>query len=303
MLLEEAVSCLNIRSNGIYIDGTFGSGGHSRLILSLLGIKGRLLAFDRDPQAVIAAADITDPRFSIIYSRFSSIASYIQRLGLEGQINGILLDLGVSSLQLNNANRGFSFMHDGPLDMRMDQTRGLFAAKWLMTSEEKISWVLKTFGEERFAKRISRAIVERNRIKPITSTHQLATVVTNAMPFREKHKHPATRSFQAIRIYINRELEEIKKVLHSSLQILAPEGRLVVISFHSLEDRIVKDFIRHHSVGHQLPVGIPLTALQLHNYSSYKLKALGKIKASSLEISLNPQARSSLLRFAKRIAE
>lgn len=292
VLLDEAVNGLNLRSNGIYIDGTFGRGGHSRLILSQLGQEGRLLAIDRDPQAIAAAAEITDPRFSIIHGPFSDMATYVRELGLEGQINGVLLDLGVSSPQLDDAERGFSFMRDGPLDMRMDPTRGLSAAEWLMKAEEEdIAWVLKTFGEERFAKRIARAIVERNRLEPMTRTHELATLIANASPFREKHKHPATRSFQAIRIYINSELEEIERALNGALEILSPEGRLSVISFHSLEDRIVKQFIRHHSRGPQVPAGIPLTEAQLRSQGGRKLKALGKMKPSSDEVSANPRAQ------------
>ncbi|MCQ4170599.1 16S rRNA (cytosine(1402)-N(4))-methyltransferase RsmH [Hafnia paralvei] len=304
VLLDEAVNGLNLRSNGIYIDGTFGRGGHSRLILSQLGPEGRLLAIDRDPQAIAAAAEITDPRFSIIHGPFSDMATYVRELGLEGRINGVLLDLGVSSPQLDDAERGFSFMRDGPLDMRMDPTRGLSAAEWLMKAEEEdIAWVLKTFGEERFAKRIARAIVERNRLEPMTRTHELATLIANASPFREKHKHPATRSFQAIRIYINSELEEIERALNGALEILSPEGRLSVISFHSLEDRIVKQFIRHHSRGPQVPAGIPLTEAQLRSQGGRKLKALGKMKPSSDEVSANPRARSSVLRFAERTVE
>lgn len=304
VLLDEAVNGLNLRSNGIYIDGTFGRGGHSRLILSQLGPEGRLLAIDRDPQAIAAAAEITDPRFSIIHGPFSDMATYVCELGLEGQINGVLLDLGVSSPQLDDAERGFSFMRDGPLDMRMDPTRGLSAAEWLMKAEEEdIAWVLKTFGEERFAKRIARAIVERNRLEPMTRTHELATLIANASPFREKHKHPATRSFQAIRIYINSELEEIERALNGALEILSPEGRLSIISFHSLEDRIVKQFIRHHSRGPQVPAGIPLTEAQLRSQGGRKLKALGKMKPSSDEVSANPRARSSVLRFAERTVE
>ena len=295
---------LNLRSNGIYIDGTFGRGGHSRLILSQLGPEGRLVAIDRDPQAIAAAAEITDPRFSIVHGPFSDMASYVRELGLEGQINGVLLDLGVSSPQLDDAERGFSFMRDGPLDMRMDPTRGLSAAEWLMKAEEEdIAWVLKTFGEERFAKRIARAIVERNRLEPMTRTHELATLIANASPFREKHKHPATRSFQAIRIYINSELEEIERALNGALEILAPEGRLSIISFHSLEDRIVKQFIRHHSRGPQVPAGIPLTEAQLRSQGGRKLKALGKMKPSGEEVNANPRARSSVLRFAERTTE
>ncbi|UDG81383.1 Ribosomal RNA small subunit methyltransferase H [Candidatus Profftia lariciata] len=303
VFLYEAINCLKIRSNGIYIDGTFGLGGHSRLLLSRLGTKGRLIAFDRDPQAIAVAAKITDPRFSISHGLLSNIANYIQKLGLEGQINGILLDLGVSSPQLDDPKRGFSFMRDGPLDMRMDQTCGLFAAEWLMKSEKNISWVLKNFGEERFANRIARAIIQQNRINPITRTHELATLITKVIPFQKNNKHPATRSFQAIRIYINNELEEIKCALNGILKILAPEGCLSIISFHSLEDRIIKKFIHHYSCNTQLPTNIPLTESQLRNYCNRKFKNTGKIKASKVDVSLNPRARSAILRFAERTSK
>ncbi|HAI06266.1 MAG TPA: 16S rRNA (cytosine(1402)-N(4))-methyltransferase, partial [Pantoea sp.] len=210
VLLDEAVNGLNIREDGIYIDGTFGRGGHSRLILSQLGAKGKLIAIDRDPQAIAAAAEITDPRFSIIHGPFSALAEYVSERGLVGKIDGILLDLGVSSPQLDDAERGFSFMRDGPLDMRMDPSRGHSAAEWLLHAEEAdIAFVLKTYGEERFAKRIARAIVERNREQPMTRTKELAEVIAIATPVKDKFKHPATRSFQAIRIWINSELEEI----------------------------------------------------------------------------------------------
>ncbi|UYA61906.1 16S rRNA (cytosine(1402)-N(4))-methyltransferase [Pectobacterium sp. F1-1] len=303
VLLDEAVNGLNIRSGGIYIDGTFGRGGHSRLILSQLGPEGRLLAIDRDPQAIEAAKAIDDPRFSIIHGPFSAIAEYVSELGLTGQIDGVLLDLGVSSPQLDDPERGFSFMRDGPLDMRMDPTRGLSAAEWLMKAEaEDIVWVLKTFGEERFAKRIARAIVERNRTEPMTRTKELAELIAAASPVREKHKHPATRSFQAIRIYINSELEEIERALEGALSVLAPQGRLSVISFHSLEDRIVKRFIRHQSRGPQVPAGLPLTEEQLRSQGGQTLKAVGKkLMPSEAEIAENPRARSSVLRFAERL--
>lgn len=230
VLLDEAVKGLNIRDNGIYIDGTFGRGGHSRLILSQLGPEGRLIAIDRDPEAIEAAKQITDPRFSIVHGPFSDLAHYVRDLDLVGRIDGILLDLGVSSPQLDDAERGFSFMRDGPLDMRMDPSRGLSAAEWLMkASADDIAWVLKTFGEERFAKRLAKAIVERNLTQPMTRTKELADLIANASPFRDKHKHPATRSFQAIRIYINSELEEIERALDGAHEVLAPEGRLSVI--------------------------------------------------------------------------
>ncbi|MFJ5438884.1 16S rRNA (cytosine(1402)-N(4))-methyltransferase RsmH [Pectobacterium brasiliense] len=303
VLLDEAVNGLNIRSGGIYIDGTFGRGGHSRLILSQLGPEGRLLAIDRDPQAIEAAKAIDDPRFSIIHGPFSAMAEYVAELGLTGQIDGVLLDLGVSSPQLDDPERGFSFMRDGPLDMRMDPTRGLSAAEWLMKAEaDDIVWVLKTFGEERFAKRIARAIVERNRLDPMTRTKELAELIAAASPIREKHKHPATRSFQAIRIYINSELEEIERALEGALSVLAPQGRLSVVSFHSLEDRIVKRFIRHQSRGPQVPAGLPLTEEQLRSQGGQTLKAVGKkLMPSEAEVAENPRARSSVLRFAERL--
>lgn len=304
VLLDEAVNALNICPDGTYIDGTFGRGGHSRLILSQLGDNGRLIAIDRDPQAIKAAADINDKRFSIIHGPFSQLADYMHELNLTGKIDGVLLDLGVSSPQLDDAERGFSFMRDGPLDMRMDPTRGLSASEWLMKAEEDdISWVLKTFGEERFAKRIARAIVERNKVEPLTRTHELTQLIVDASPVREKHKHPATRSFQAIRIYINSELEEIEKALDGALEVLQPGGRLSVISFHSLEDRIVKRFIRKNSQGPQVPAGIPLTEQQLKAHGGRKLKALGKMKPSGQEVTDNPRARSSVLRIAERAAE
>ncbi|PWC21761.1 16S rRNA (cytosine(1402)-N(4))-methyltransferase [Brenneria roseae subsp. roseae] len=302
VLLDEAVNGLNIRSNGVYIDGTFGRGGHSRLILSQLGPEGRLLAIDRDPQAIEAAKAIDDPRFSIIHGPFSALADYMAERDLTGRIDGVLLDLGVSSPQLDDPERGFSFMRDGPLDMRMDPTRGVSAAEWLMKAEaDDIAWVLKTFGEERFAKRIARAIVERNRTEPVTRTKALAELIAAASPIREKHKHPATRSFQAIRIYINSELEEIEQALNGALSVLAPHGRLSVISFHSLEDRIVKRFIRHQSRGPQVPAGMPLTEEQLRSQGGQTLKAVGKMMPSAEEVAENPRARSSVLRFAERL--
>lgn len=302
VLLDEAVNGLNIRGNGIYIDGTFGRGGHSRLILSQLGAEGRLLAIDRDPQAIEAAKAIDDPRFSIIHGPFSALADYMAERDLTGRIDGVLLDLGVSSPQLDDPERGFSFMRDGPLDMRMDPTRGVSAAEWLMKAEaDDIAWVLKTFGEERFAKRIARAIVERNRTEPMTRTKELAELIAAASPIREKHKHPATRSFQAIRIYINSELEEIEQALNGALSVLAPHGRLSVISFHSLEDRIVKRFIRHQSHGPQVPAGMALTEAQIRSQGGQTLKSVGKMKPSADEVAENPRARSSVLRFAERL--
>lgn len=301
VLLDEAVNGLNIREDGIYIDGTFGRGGHSRLILSQLGEKGKLIAIDRDPQAIAAAAEITDPRFSIIHGPFSALAEYVSERDLIGKIDGILLDLGVSSPQLDDAERGFSFMRDGPLDMRMDPSRGHSAAEWLLHAEEAdIAFVLKTYGEERFAKRIARAIVERNREQPMTRTRELAEVISIAMPVKDKFKHPATRSFQAIRIWINSELEEIDIALKGAVQVLAPQGRLSVISFHSLEDRLVKRFMRDQSRGPQVPAGIPMTEHQLRALGGRELKLLGKMSPGDAEVSENPRARSSVLRIAEK---
>ena len=301
VLLDEAVNGLNIRPDGIYIDGTFGRGGHSRLILSQLGAEGRLLAIDRDPQAIAVAKTIDDPRFSIVHGPFSQLADYVGERNLTGKIDGILLDLGVSSPQLDDAERGFSFMRDGPLDMRMDPTRGQSAAEWLQTADEAdIAWVIKTFGEERFGKRIARAIVERNRVEPMTRTKELAEVVAAATPVKDKFKHPATRTFQAVRIWVNSELEEIEQALKSSLSVLAPGGRLSIISFHSLEDRIVKRFMREQSRGPQVPAGLPMTEEQLKKLGGRELRALGKLMPGEKEVAENPRARSSVLRIAER---
>ena len=304
VLLDEAVNGLNIKPNGIYIDGTFGRGGHSRLILSQLNEQGRLIAIDRDPEAIKAAQEIEDPRFMIKHGPFSAIAEYVEEEGLVGKIDGVLLDLGVSSPQLDDPERGFSFMRDGPLDMRMDPTKGQSAQQWLMNAQaDDIAWVLKTFGEERFAKRIAKAIVERNHNPeetPLTRTRELAELIAKVSPIKERHKHPATRSFQAIRIYINSELEEIEQALEGAVSVLAPEGRLSVISFHSLEDRLVKRFIRQNSKGPSVPAGIPLTEAQIRELGVAKLREVGKMKPSDAEIDENPRARSSVLRVAQR---
>lgn len=301
VLLNEAVTSLNIKKNGIYVDGTFGRGGHSKLILEQLGDKGRLIAIDRDERAQQSALLIKDPRFSFILGEFSNIYQYIDNLKLLGKIDGFLLDLGVSSPQLDDPERGFSFMRDGPLDMRMNNLKGISASEWLLDSGvEDIAWVLKTFGEEKFAKRIAHAIVEQNQIEPITRTLELAKLIEKVIPKKDKNKHPATRSFQAIRIYINSELEEVEQALKSSLSILANNGRLAIISFHSIEDRIVKQFINKQSKGPQLPAGLPLTEEQIKQFGGAKLKSLGKIKPSNVEINDNPRSRSAILRLAER---
>jgi 16S rRNA (cytosine1402-N4)-methyltransferase len=303
VLLHEAVEGLAIKPDGIYVDGTFGRGGHSRLILQHLGPNGRLIAIDRDPQAIAEAAKIQDPRFEIVHGPFSGITTYLAERGLLGKVDGFLLDLGVSSPQLDDAERGFSFMKDGPLDMRMDPTSGQSAAQWLARADvDDIAWVLKTFGEERFAKKIARAIVHDRVTEPYVRTRQLAEMIARVNPSKEKGKHAATRSFQAIRIYINSELDEIETALDGALQALAPEGRLSVISFHSLEDRLVKHFIRKHEKGPEVPRGIPLTEAQLAG--GRKLKAVGKaLKPSEHEVTENSRSRSSVLRVAQRLAE
>ncbi|TNJ24674.1 16S rRNA (cytosine(1402)-N(4))-methyltransferase [Aeromonas sobria] len=303
VLLHEAVAGLDIKPDGVYVDGTFGRGGHSRLILQHLGPNGRLIAIDRDPQAIAEAAKIQDPRFEIVHGPFSGIASYLEERGLLGKVDGFLLDLGVSSPQLDDAERGFSFMKDGPLDMRMDPTSGQSAAQWLAKADvDDIAWVLKTFGEERFAKKIARAIVHDRVTEPYVRTRQLAEMIARVNPSKEKGKHAATRSFQAIRIYINSELDEIETALNGALEVLAPQGRLSVISFHSLEDRLVKHFIRKHEKGPEVPYGIPLTEAQLAG--GRKLKAVGKaLKPSDSEVSENSRSRSSVLRVAERLAE
>ncbi|OBX12064.1 16S rRNA (cytosine(1402)-N(4))-methyltransferase RsmH [Gallibacterium genomosp. 3] len=307
VLLNEAVEGLSLKPNGIYIDGTFGRGGHSRKILSELGEQGRLIAIDRDPEAILAAQAIQDSRFSIEHNTFSEIKSICEAHNLVGKIDGILLDLGVSSPQLDDAERGFSFMQDGPLDMRMDSSKGISAAEWLQqVSESDLAWVLKTFGEERFAKRIAHNIVEfnrqalQNKTEPLTRTLQLAQLIAQSMPIKEKHKHPATRSFQAIRIFINSELEELEKILNSAIDVLAPEGRLAIISFHSLEDRLVKRFMKKQSKGDEIPRGLPLTEAQIER--NQKLKLIGKaIMPTEAELAVNSRSRSAVLRVAERL--
>lgn len=301
VLLAEVLTGLSIKPDGIYVDGTFGRGGHAGAILAVLGPEGRLLAMDRDPQAIRSAEQQfgDDPRFEIEQGAFTMLSNMIAQRQLQGRVNGLLLDLGVSSPQLDDASRGFSFSEDGPLDMRMDPASGSSAAKWLETaSESEISRVLKTFGEERFSRRIARSIVATRQEAPLQTTRQLAELVAAAVPVREKNKHPATRSFQAIRIFINSELDEIAAVLDQVIEVLAPQGRLAVISFHSLEDRIVKRFIRDEYRGEQAPPEFPLAGM---DYVP-RLKPVGKaIRASEAELNDNPRARSAVLRVAERL--
>ncbi|MCL1162902.1 16S rRNA (cytosine(1402)-N(4))-methyltransferase RsmH [Shewanella chilikensis] len=302
VLLQETVDGLNIRPDGIYIDGTFGRGGHSRQILSRLGEQGRLIAIDRDPAAIEAAKQFADdPRFSIVHGGFGQLADYVEQLGLVGKIDGVLLDLGVSSPQLDDAERGFSFLRDGPLDMRMDNSQGQTAAQWLARAEiEDMAWVFKTYGEEKNARHIARCIAADRDEKPFLRTKDLAGLIERITKHKERNKHPATRVFQAIRIYINSELDQIDQALEGALKVLAPKGRLSIISFHSLEDRMVKRFIRRHSKGEEVPYGLPVTEAELNR--SRQLLPIGKaLKPSDEEIAVNARARSSVLRIAERL--
>lgn len=304
VLLDEAIEALAIDPSGTYIDCTFGRGGHSTQILSQLSEQGQLVAIDRDPTAIAAAEKFkSDQRFSIEHFGFAELRNIAEKRQLNGQVDGILFDLGVSSPQLDEAERGFSFMNDGPLDMRMDTTRGETAAQWLARCDvEDLSWVLKTFGEEKHAWRIANAIVDAREETPFTRTGQLASLIKTVAPQREIKKHPATRSFQAIRMYINSELDQIEQALAASLEVLKPGGRLVVISFHSLEDRLVKQFMRKHSQGKQVPRGLPISEAELQK--GKKLSLVGrKTKPSKAEIERNVRARSSVLRVAERLAE
>lgn len=299
VLLHEAVDGLNVKPDGLYIDGTFGRGGHSRLILERLGENGRLFAIDRDPQAAKTAEEFSgDKRFEFFHQNFATIEPLLTQKNLVGMVDGILLDLGVSSPQLDQAERGFSFIKDGPLDMRMDTSTGMSAAEWLaVAGVDEIRKVLKEYGEEKFSTRIARAICEIRNEKPIETTLQLAKIIDEASPVKDKHKHPATRSFQAIRIFINDELGELRKTLSVTPNMLAKEGRLSVISFHSLEDRMVKRFIKEKSKGDNFPKGLPVMASELNQ----EFKTIGKaIKASKDEIDQNPRSRSAVLRIAEK---
>ncbi|MFC6669567.1 16S rRNA (cytosine(1402)-N(4))-methyltransferase RsmH [Marinobacterium aestuariivivens] len=302
VLLREAVDALVQDPNAFYIDGTFGRGGHSALILEHLGSGGRLLGIDKDPEAIAyARARLADePRFEIERGSFADMETFVRARGLEGRVGGILLDLGVSSPQLDDPARGFSFLNEGPLDMRMNPDVGQSAAQWVASADEKeIADVIFTYGEDRFARRMARAIVAARQEVAITTTAQLARIIADANPAWEKGKHPATRAFQAIRIHINRELEDLERCLEQALDLLSIGGRLVVISFHSLEDRIVKRFIRKHVKGDEhLPPGIPVTQDML----AQRLKSIGKaVKAGAAEVGQNPRARSAVMRVAERI--
>ena len=302
VMLEEALSGLNIQSDGYYIDGTLGRGGHARAILDRLAENGRLLLMDKDPQAIHFAEQgiAKDARVTLHHGSFTDMAKVARELEWQGKVSGILLDLGVSSPQLDDPQRGFSFKQSGPLDMRMNTAAGMSAAEWLAHAEARdITRVLKEYGEERFAKRIANAIVREREQAPIDTTQRLAAIIAAANPKHEKGKDPATRSFQAIRIFINQELDDIKTTLTQVIDLLAPGGRLVVISFHSLEDRLIKRFIREQSRGDDFPPDLPITHIHLQP----KLKAIGKAHyASDAEVKQNVRARSAVLRVAERMA-
>ena len=301
VLLEETLTALNIKPAGCYVDGTFGRGGHSQEIIKQLGENGKLLAFDKDPQAIMQANAIAanDDRLHVKQGSFTQLKQIINELGWQGKVDGIFLDLGVSSPQLDDAERGFSFRFDGPLDMRMDPEHGISASQWLASAEERdIMMVLFDYGEEKFARRIASAIVAARQEQPINTTKQLASIVAAANPSRERNKDPSTRTFQAIRIFINQELEDLKTCLAQAVEILAPGGRLVVISFHSLEDRIVKRFIREQCKGDDFPLDLPVMHAQLNQ----NMKMIGKaIKAGRTELDENPRARSAVMRVAERL--
>jgi 16S rRNA (cytosine1402-N4)-methyltransferase len=304
VLLDEAVDALSMvdaRCDGIFVDGTFGRGGHSRRILERLSATGRLIAFDKDPQAVAVAQKLAqeDSRFVIVHDSFATLDVQLAALKVE-KIDGVLLDLGVSSPQVDEAERGFSFRADGPLDMRMDTTRGMAASEWLATAtQENLEKVIRDYGEERFAFQIAKAIVARRAVEPLVSTRDFAALVASAVKTREKGKDPATRTFQAVRIFINQELEELEAGLNQAYERLAPFGRLVVISFHSLEDRIVKRFMADKANVPQPHRRLPVRAVDL---PSPLMKLLGRVKPSEEEIAANPRSRSAVMRCAMRLA-
>ena len=298
VLLNEAVAALEIKPDGIYVDGTFGRGGHSARILERLGASGKLIAMDKDPAAVAVGKQWRDARFQMVHRSFVQMATVLRELGVK-QVDGILLDLGVSSPQLDEAARGFSFRFDAPLDMRMDVSSGMTAAQWLATVEESLlGEVIRDYGEERFAKQIARALVAARASEPIRTTRQLVELVSKTVRTREAGQNPATRTFQAIRIYLNQELEELARVLPECVTHLKSGGRLVVISFHSLEDRIVKHYLRDMAQGDKLPRNVPIRAREIPHG---KLNLIGKaVRVSEAELQANPRARSAVMRVAER---
>ncbi|MDR5751729.1 MULTISPECIES: 16S rRNA (cytosine(1402)-N(4))-methyltransferase RsmH [unclassified Caballeronia] len=303
VLLDEAVDALVTRTDGIYIDGTFGRGGHSRAVLAKLADAGRLIAFDKDPLAIATAQQIQDSRFSIVHDSFAALRDAASERGV-ARVSGVLLDLGVSSPQVDDPGRGFSFRAEGPLDMRMDPTQGESAAEWLARATvQELTEVIRDYGEERFAFQIAKALVARraesDRLGPLVSTSELAEIVGHVVKTREKGKDPATRTFQAIRIHINQELAELQVVLEAALALLEQGGRLVVISFHSLEDRIVKRFMQAHASAPAIDRRLPIRAVDL---PSPPMRIVGRVFASEAEVAANPRARSAVMRVAERIA-
>ena len=299
VLLDEAVDSLAIKADGVYMDATFGRGGHSRRILSALNENGRLVAVDRDPYAIAAGATIADPRFLLVHRAFGEIGEAAREAGVQ-DVDGILFDVGVSSPQIDDGERGFSFRHDAPLDMRMDTTQGETAAEWLARADiREITEVIRNYGEERFAFQIAKKVVAARLEQPIVSTGQFASLVRSTVRTREPGQDPATRSFQALRIHINQELRQLEVALPQALELLQPGGRLVVICFHSLEDRIVKNFMRQESNADNLPKNLPLRADQL---PKPKLRLIGKpFKPSAAEVLANPRARSAVMRVAEKL--
>lgn len=301
VLLKEAIKALKIKKNGFYFDCTFGHGGHSKYILSKLNSDGKLYAIDRDLSSIFIAKKILDKRFKIIHDNFSNLKYYAKKFNLIGKVNGILFDFGFSTLQIENAKRGFSFINDGPLDMRMNQSLGISAKDFLLKSNQKnLESILKKFGEEKYAKKIAKILFIKNKKKPITRTKQLADIVSKII--RRKNIHPATKTFQAIRIYINNELCEINEVLKNITEILSPKGRLVTISFHSLEDRIIKKFIRKKSDIPFFLKQVPLKDEEIKKIFTCQLKYIGKIFPTQYEIKNNPRARSAILRIAEKVS-
>lgn len=309
VLLHECIEGLNIKADGVYIDGTFGRGGHSRQILASLGSNGRLIGLDRDLSAIEVGKELEkeDPRFTIVHTPFSRLIEVCQELDLVGKVDGILLDIGVSSPQLDDGSRGFSFDKDGPLDMRMDQSAPKSAQSVIASYDVKqLAYIFKVYGEERFANQVARAIVRRRENEPFTSTKDLANVIAGAIPGKPTPKHKATRCFQALRIEVNSELEELKTALQGAVEVLAPQGRLCVISFHSLEDRIVKTFFKESSQGQKVPSVVPLTSEELDRIrlQTATLDLIGgAIKATDAEIEANVRSRSATLRVAQRLCK
>ena len=298
VLLHESVDALNIQDDSVIIDGTFGRGGHSKLILEKLGPNGRLIGIDKDMAAIESAKSIDDPRFEMVHASFADIKAVVEAQDLLGKVTGVLLDLGVSSPQIDEAERGFSFMKDGPLDMRMDQTSGESCSEFLNHIDEtELANIIYRYGDEKFSRRIAKAIVARREEGPIETTLELANLVEQAIPRRDKHKHPATRTFQALRIHLNRELADLETLLADIEEILAPAGRLSIISFHSLEDRIVKTFFNDKIKGPDIPRDMPIIDTFKPNWQ----KVINKHKAKDSEADQNVRARSAILRVGERL--